>query len=125
MHEADAGMDDMFTWLQQWYEQQCDGEWEHHSGITITTLDNPGWLIRIQLRGTALEYLPFEPVMRGTSVDGWVQDSGDRDWLYCRVFMRTPEEGRIFEGASGPERLREIVQVFHHWCQQSGVEHIM
>ena len=22
MHEADAGMDDMFTWLQQWYEQQ-------------------------------------------------------------------------------------------------------
>jgi hypothetical protein len=31
-----------FEWLQQWYADHADGEWEHQNGITIATLDNPG-----------------------------------------------------------------------------------
>jgi hypothetical protein len=34
---------DLISWLQRWYTAQCDGGWEHHYGITIGTLDNPGW----------------------------------------------------------------------------------
>jgi len=30
--------------LQQWYLAQCDGEWEHHSGIDINTI---GWILMI------------------------------------------------------------------------------
>ena len=39
-------------WLEQWYEKTCDGDWEHIYGISIDTLDNPGWRVRIDLRET-------------------------------------------------------------------------
>jgi hypothetical protein len=45
---------DALTRLQEWYGEQCDGDWEHQSGICIETLDNPGWFVRIDLAGTAL-----------------------------------------------------------------------
>jgi hypothetical protein len=37
----------LIKWIQQWYVSQCDGDWEHECGIKITTLDNPGWDIKI------------------------------------------------------------------------------
>src|SRR5260221_4160816 len=33
--------------LENWYRSQCNGEWEHGEGITIGTLDNPGWSIQV------------------------------------------------------------------------------
>ncbi|MFE2849501.1 Imm53 family immunity protein, partial [Streptomyces scopuliridis] len=33
----------LLDWLQNWYTQQCDGDWEHEWGVKIATLDNPGW----------------------------------------------------------------------------------
>ena len=38
-------MSDELSWLQQWYSAHCDGEWEHGFGVTIATLDNPGWSV--------------------------------------------------------------------------------
>ena len=35
--------------LQKWYRSQCNGEWEHAEGISIGTLDNPGWSIEVSL----------------------------------------------------------------------------
>jgi hypothetical protein len=32
------------TWLQAWYAEQCDGDWEHQFGVSVETLDNPGWV---------------------------------------------------------------------------------
>jgi len=44
-------------WLQKWYQSQCDGDWEHQYGIKISTLDNPGWDLKIDICGTDLEGL--------------------------------------------------------------------
>jgi hypothetical protein len=110
-----ASMDDVVGWLQQWYRTQCDGDWEHHAGITITSLDNPGWLVRIQLRGTALEHQPFGMIARGTLDDGWVQNPADETWLYCRVVTHDPTAEPIFSGASGPLGLADILRVFRDW----------
>ena len=41
--------------LSDWYQSQCNGTWEHELGIVIDTIDNPGWLVKIDLRGTASE----------------------------------------------------------------------
>ena len=41
--------------LQRWYVAQCDSEWEHSYGVSIDTLDNSGWTLRIDLAGTSLE----------------------------------------------------------------------
>jgi hypothetical protein len=43
--------------LQHWFIANCNGDWEHQSGIAISTLDNPGWSIDIDVEGTALVVL--------------------------------------------------------------------
>ena len=53
--------DNPISWLQNWYTTQCDGDWEHDYGITIGTLDNPGWYVVINLVETPLEAAAFEP----------------------------------------------------------------
>jgi hypothetical protein len=40
--------------LEDWYASRCDGDWERSFGITIETLDNPGWAVRIDLAETRL-----------------------------------------------------------------------
>src|SRR5690606_14230774 len=52
----------LLTWLQGWYTSMCDGDWEHVNGVSIDTLDNPGWSLRIQITGTSLDIKPFDRV---------------------------------------------------------------
>lgn len=37
-----------------WFSSQCDGDWEHEYGIKIETVDNPGWVITIDITYTSL-----------------------------------------------------------------------
>jgi len=50
----DTSLDNM-SWLTRWYATECNGDWEHQSGIRITTIDNPGWNVNINLYGTLLD----------------------------------------------------------------------
>ncbi|WP_246295969.1 Imm53 family immunity protein [Streptomyces caniferus] len=34
-------------WLPSWYASHCDGDREHEGGVTIKTLDNPGWAVKM------------------------------------------------------------------------------
>ena len=92
--------------LQDWYRSQCNGEWEHAGGVTIGTLDNPGWSVDIDLGGTTLDQKAFETVSHGVG-EGAVD--GEDNWLVCRV------EGKIFRGRGGPNKLEEILQIFLRW----------
>ncbi|MEQ8767887.1 MAG: immunity 53 family protein [Planctomycetota bacterium] len=89
--------------LQAWYRRQCDGEWEHQQGVTIDTLDNPGWSVSIDLKGTPHETEPFEAVSVRRS---------DEDWLDLRV-----EQG-VFRGFGGPGNLEEILASFLSWASR-------
>ncbi len=46
---------EILKWLENWYNSNCNGDWEHSYGITIETIDNPGWHIKIDLKNTPLE----------------------------------------------------------------------
>jgi len=48
--------------LADWYSQQCNGQWEHQSGINLGILDNAGWILKVNLRKTPLEAVKFEPI---------------------------------------------------------------
>ena len=48
---------DPFSKLQSWYKDQCNGDWEQQFGVNIETIDNPGWLVTIDLEGTEWEKL--------------------------------------------------------------------
>ncbi len=87
--------------LQAWYDAQCDGDWEHEFGVRIETLDNPGWSVRIPLKRTELEDVPFAEVNDTTP---------ERDWLFCRV------EEAEWRGAGGPLMLPAILRRFLDWA---------
>lgn len=62
--------------LAAWYSLNCNGTWEHQYGVEISTLDNPGWQVKIDLRGTRLD------VVDGPRVEVTRSES---DWVTCRV----------------------------------------
>jgi len=95
--------------LQKWYAQQCDGDWEHDFGIEISTLDNPGWRVRINVAETALAGKSFEAMKRGLNEDS-------EDWHRLWV------EGEFFEGAGDPSKLEFILQQFLDWAGVSGAD---
>ena len=83
--------------LQAWYRAQCDGDWEHSYGVKIETLDNPGWLVTIDLTDTPWERLsqPREVIRRS-----------DADWVQSEVV-----EGK-FIGCGGVGNLGEVLELF-------------
>lgn len=87
--------------LQRWYSAQCDGDWEHQLGVRIETLDNPGWMVKINLRDTALETVEFPEVR---------ELSDEREWVDCKII-----EGE-FRGAGGPHMLGSIIEIFVRWA---------
>ena len=108
-------MNDDLKWLQQWYLAQCDGEWEHAWGLTMETLDNPGWSVKICVEGTDLASAPFPPVKTEIS---------ETDWIRCRVVERknervpyTEPNYRRFEGFGGALNLSDIIGIFRAWVE--------
>lgn len=101
-------MDSTLARLQQWYAAQCDGDWEHDSGIQIETLDNPGWRVNINLEGTDLEARAFTPIEHGLDSDSTT------DWH--RIWVA---ESR-FEGAGDPTKLAFILEQFLAWAERPG-----
>jgi hypothetical protein len=83
--------------LQDWYNAQCDGRWEHQHGIAIDTLDNPGWSVTIDLQGSNLESATMSPL---------VQDKGKHDWIHCKI-----DDGK-FLGDGDPLKLETILDIF-------------
>ncbi len=87
--------------LQTWFQRQCNGYWEHAHGVTIETLDQPGWLVTIDLAETPLQDETMEPLHRERS---------DKDWIDCEV------SNAQFLGQGDVLKLGEILQIFQTWA---------
>jgi Immunity protein 53 len=88
--------------LERWYAAQCNGEWEHGSGVRIETIDNPGWRVRIPLRDTKKE---------GSAFERRKIDRTDIDWIQYWV------EKQEFHIACGPANLSEAIEIFVRWFE--------
>ena len=93
---------DILNWIEKWYQSNCDTDWEHVYGIKINTLDNPGWMISIDLAETPLT----GKIMETVDID-----NGDKDWIVCRV------NNDIYEGFGDPLKLGEILKIFKKWAE--------
>jgi hypothetical protein len=91
---------DALQFLLNWYDRQCNGEWEKVNGITIETLASRGWLVTIDLLETPLENQAMSPVRHERS---------NTDWILCEV-----EHGK-FHGEGDSQKLGEILLVFEKW----------
>lgn len=88
--------DTLLTRIQNWYQSNCNDNWEHSYGFSITTIDNPGWSIKIDLSETSLDNLQFEMKI----------DNGRFDWMFIKT------KDKIFEAACDPTKLNEVLRIF-------------
>jgi hypothetical protein len=65
-------------WLENWYQSQCDGDWEHQYGIKISTLDNPGWDLKVDIYNTDLEGLEIEYHLVEKDENDWYGYKADK-----------------------------------------------
>lgn len=97
--------------LQTWYTRQCNGEWEHSSGVVIESCDNPGWWVKINLLGTPLQAAAFTEISEG--VDARCFALGTH-WLSCYT------ENGTWHGAGDETKLERILEVFLAWAEANG-----
>jgi hypothetical protein len=83
--------------IQVWYAAQCNSEWEHQYGVSIETIDNPGWCVKVDLAGTTLEDIRFQT---------YREDKSEGDWIICEV------NGGKFVGTGDPGKLQSILEIF-------------
>lgn len=99
-------MNNDLVWLLEWYNKQCDGDWEHGNGIKIGTIDNPGWYLKVSLAETEIENQNFETIDINRS---------NSNWIYCS------KRESMFEGFGGPFNLPEILHIFRNWAENHQV----
>lgn len=97
-------MSDELTRLQDWYDEHCDGDWEHSYGVHIETLDNPGWSLRIDLSGTRYSGRKLEMVENCVS-------GAKRTWSAYYI------ENDQFCAAGGPATLPLLINCFFNWIE--------
>ena len=71
-------------------------------GIKIDTLDNPGWIVMIDVAETEYENKEFNP---------YILNNGENDWIDCKI------ENGCFIGAGDSSKLLEIVALFRKWIE--------
>lgn len=94
----------MLKWIENWYISHCNGEWEDYYGIKISTLDNPGWLVKIDISETELENRQFQEI-------NVYKD--DNDWLCCKLINNE------FLGGGDPTKLNRIIEEFRRWAENN------
>lgn len=98
---------DLLRRLQEWYKLHCDGDWEHSYGITIDTLDNPGWSIRVDLTDTLLENVDFQKIKHGDP------DGKNAFWMDCA------KENSQFVACGSVDSLEKLISVFLDWAESN------
>ena len=93
-----------FSWLQQWYQDYCNGDWEHDRRIHFRNVDSPGWSLIINVEDTDLEYANFQQIKI---------DRSKQDWIFCEV------KDMQFEAKCGVESLPEVLRIFRHWAVEN------
>lgn len=62
---------EILDWIQNWFKDNCDGEWEKGQGIQIITVDNPGWEIEIDISKTSIAGIAIKWILNEKSKEDW------------------------------------------------------
>ena len=91
-------METTITRIQNWYKLNCNGDWEHSYGYSISNLDNPGWTVRIDIQETALRNLDY--------IKNFQNTDNEFDWYN----IETKEDSLII--TCGPDNLEQTLRIF-------------
>jgi hypothetical protein len=88
---------EILDWIQNYFKNNCDGDWEHSSGIQITTLDNPGWDVEIDISNTSLANFKLEWILN---------ENGKQDWYGVKI------ENQKFNASGDSGKLKFLLGLF-------------
>lgn len=102
--------------------------WEQERGVRIESLENPGWLLEVDLAGTGLEQGAADGVLhfdgeppRDVSGEvvlvgkaGQVFGPAGNRWLICGIHQQR------FHAAGDSGRLRDLIRAFREWASKPG-----
>jgi hypothetical protein len=89
--------------LQAWFAAHCDGNWEQEYGVSIGTIEDPGWELRIDLVGTPLEGSAHDPERTARAPEDWCEARSD---------------GYTFHAMGGPHNLGELLDAFASFAER-------
>ena len=95
---------EILNWVENWYSNQCDGEWEHAYGITISTIDNPGWTVEIDLKDTELQ---------GYQKDYHLVEISENDWYGISV------KDDLFRASGDEKKLHFLLEKFRELVEST------
>lgn len=98
-------MNEDVDFLQRWFIAHCDEDWEHGTGIRLTSLDNPGWGLEVDLRGTELEDVSMPRV---------VVERSESDWTHAW------SDGLTFTAFGGAGNLADVIGHFRAFVNSGG-----
>jgi hypothetical protein len=102
MEELTHKKENIIIWLQNWYKQQCNDEWEHSYGISIDNIDNPGWKIEIDLKDT---------LVQNRTLEYKLVDNSENDWYSYKV------TDNKYVANGDPDKLEFLLHIFREFVE--------
>lgn len=94
---------EILEWIQNWFKDNCDGNWEHGDGIQITTLDNPGWEVEIDISNTSIANMNI----------GWIlNEKNAQDWYGVKI------ENQKFTASGDSGKLIFLLELFKEMIEK-------
>ena len=100
-----------FATLIEWYVAQCDGRREHDYGVRLGTLDNPGWLLTVDLIHSDLQGQDMPELNEGCNPEGHPVSPR---WLHASV------RANVFRAACDPTQVARLFQIFDAFRRSIG-----
>ncbi|MFY1048502.1 immunity 53 family protein [Chryseobacterium sp. GP-SGM7] len=95
----------MINWLQKWFNEQIDGNWEHEAVLKIETIDNPGWSLEVNLVQGSIP-----------STEWKLFEVSDDNWVGYKF------EDNTFHASGDPNKLSLLIGMFKELVEKSFIE---
>lgn len=89
---------ELLSWICNWFEEECNGDWEHENQIKIETVSNPGWSITIDLDQTYLEDIK--------EIKSGLIEKSDNDWYFFSL------KNKKFDASGDLSKLALLLSIF-------------
>lgn len=94
---------EILDWIQNWFKDNCNGEWEKGEAIQITTLDNPGWEVEIDISNTSIANINIKWILN---------ESGPQDWYGVKI------ENKKFNASGDSGKLKFLLGLFKEMIEK-------
>lgn len=94
---------EILDWIQNWFKDNCDGDWEHGEAIQITTIDKPGWEVEIDISNTSIANINIKWILN---------EKSPQDWYGVKI------ENQKFNASGDSGKLKFLLDLFREMIEK-------